>query len=195
VGHLGGGLGDAVDERELHRDVGTDAIDAAHRQAADRRLDEHAGVAQVEPRPRLVARQQRAVHAPHAVLEQGEERVRAGDARDGRLDQRLGGDEVRLVAQDDAVGDLAGEQRAHVGVGQRGGRAIREVPLREQLVADVPRRHGGDDEQRREEEQDARRDLARAHAADPVTRRTLEDADLGFVADHEPVGARLPVGA
>ena len=134
-------LGHAVDQRHLQRDVGLDAIDAVDRQVHERRLHEHADVPQVEPQPRVVARQQRRVHAADAVLEQREEGRRAGDARDRRLDQRPGRDEVGHLAQHDAVGDLAAQDGPDVGIGERSGRAVGEVPLREQLVAGV----AGDD--------------------------------------------------
>ena len=74
IGGLRRRLGHAVDQRDLERDVGLDAIDAVDRQVHERRLHEHSDVAQVQPQARVVAREQRAVHAADAVLEQREER-------------------------------------------------------------------------------------------------------------------------
>ena len=74
IGGLRRRRGHAVDERHLQRDVGLDAVDAVDRQLHERRLHEHSDVPQVQPQARVVARQQRAVHAADAVLEQREER-------------------------------------------------------------------------------------------------------------------------
>ena len=81
------------------------------------------------------------------------------------------------------------EHGPHVGVGERGGRAVGEVALGQQLVADVAGHHGRHDQHRRDEEQDAG-ERPPGPSRDPYRIPISE-----LVADHEAVGARLAVAA